>query len=207
MGHRFQGFSERYQHRFRCGTRSASAQAQQYLCGLMQATKKNMERIEEVVPDCDYQSLHHFVSHSQWNERGVLDQVAADADGHLGGTADSCLLIDESSFPKKGMKSVEVARQWCGRLGKVENCQVAVFACLCHCPYATLIDTRLYLPKEWTQDPARCRAAGVPDETIVTRSRADLALELVWQARQNGVRFEWVGADGAYGRILLSTSS
>jgi SRSO17 transposase len=89
-----------------------------------------MERMEEVVPECDYQSLQHFLSHSDWKARAVLNQVAVEADHHLGGSADSCLLIDESSFQKKGDSSVGVGRQWSGRLGKVENCQVAVFASL-----------------------------------------------------------------------------
>jgi len=93
-----------------------------------------------------------------------------------------------------------VDRQWSGRLGKVENCQVAVFASLAQGPYSTLIDTRLYLPQKWIQDPERCRAAGVPESEVVFKSKADLAFEMVVQARQNGVRFRWVGVDGGYGK-------
>lgn len=166
----------------------------------MQAHRKNIERMEEVVPDCDYQSLHHFISHSEWDARAVLDQVARETDGHLGGSADSCLLLDESAFAKKGDKSVGVARQWSGRLGKVDNCQVAVFAALAKGAHSTLIDTRLYLPKEWTQDPRRCRAAGIPVQESVFKSKADLALEMVLGARKKGVRFSWVGVDGGYGK-------
>jgi len=171
-----------------------------YLQGLMQALRKNMERMEEVVPDCNYQSLHHFVSESDWEFRAVLDQVAADADRLLGGSTDSCLLIDESSFQKKGKSSVGVERQWNGRLGKVENSQVAVFVSLAQGRYSTLIDTRLYLPKRWVEDPRRCLAAGVPKPEVVLKSKADLAIEMVVQARLNGVRFAWVGADGGYGK-------
>jgi SRSO17 transposase len=200
MGQRFQNFSKRFDVHFRRWTRSRAAQARQYLQGLMQAPRKNMERMEEVVPDCDYQSLQHFLSHSEWDARAVLDQVATEADRHLGGSADSCLLIDESSFQKKGRKSVGVARQWSGRLGKVENCQVAVFAALAQGSYSTLIDTRLYLPKEWAQDRKRCLAAGVPESETVLRSKTDLAFEMVVHARQNGVRFQWVGVDGGYGK-------
>lgn len=166
----------------------------------MQAARKNMERMEEVVPECDYQSLQHFLSHSEWDARAVLDQVAKQADRHLGGGADSCLLLDESAFAKKGIKSVGVARQWSGRLGKVDNCQVAVFACLAQGASSTLIDTRLYLPKEWAEDPERCLAAGVPLQEIPFKSKADLALEMVVHARHNGVRFSWVGIDGGYGK-------
>lgn len=200
MGSRFQNFAKHFETHFRRWTRSVATQAQQYMQGLMQASRKNMERMEEVVPDCDYQSLQHFLSNSEWDARAVLDQVAVEADRHLGGTTDSCLLLDESSFEKKGVKSVGVARQWSGRLGKVENCQVAVFAALAQGSSSTLIDTRLYLPKEWVEDAKRCVAAGIPASEVVLKSKADLAFEMILQARQNGVRFSWVGIDGGYGK-------
>lgn len=166
----------------------------------MQASKKNMERMAEVVPDSDEQVLQHFLSNSTWDERGVLDQVALGADALLGGSEDSALLIDVSSFIKKGDKSVGVARQWSGRLGKVDNCQVGVFAALCKGSASTLIDTRLYLPKAWAQDKRRCRAAGVPAEARRERSKVDLALDMVGASRRLGVRFQWVIADGGYGK-------
>lgn len=200
MGLRFFNFIQGYSLHFERGTRSVGERAKQYIQGLFQANRKNMERMEEVVPDCDYQSLQHFLSHSQWDVRAVLDQVAQEADRHLGGSVDTGLFLDESSFAKKGEKSVGVARQWNGRLGKVDNSQVAVFACLGQGPYATLIDTRLYLPKEWVLDPERCREAGVPEQEIVHKSKAELAFEMVLGARQNGVRFAWVGMDGGYGK-------
>jgi SRSO17 transposase len=200
MGQRFRDFEVRFEAHFERGTRSVSAQAEQYLQGLMQAGRKNMERMEEVVPECNYQSLQHFLSHSEWDARAVLDQVAREADRHLGGSEDSALLLDESAFAKKGEMSVGVARQWNGQLGKVENSQVAVFAALAQGPYSTLIDTRLYLPKEWLKDPERCREAGVPADAVVSKSKADLAFEMVVGARQNGLRFSWVGMDGGYGK-------
>jgi len=200
MGHRLHLFCERYERHFLRWTRSVSRQSQAYLHGLMQACRKNMERMEEVVPESNYQSLQHFISHSEWDARAVLDQVAVEADRHLGGSADSALLLDESASEKKGEKSVGVARQWNGRLGKVENSQVAVFASLTKGQYSTLIDTRLYLPKEWTQDPQRCLAAGVPQSELAHKSKAELAFEMVVHARQNGVRFGWVGMDGGYGK-------
>jgi SRSO17 transposase len=200
MGQRFQNFSKRFDIHFRRWTRSGAGQARHYLQGLMQARRKNMERMEEAVPDSDYQSLQHFLSHSEWDARAVLDQVATEADRHLGGSEDSCLLLDESSFQKKGRKSVGVARQWSGRMGKVENCQVAVFAALAQGTYSTLVDTRLYLPQEWAQDRKRCAAAGIPESERVLKSKAELAFEMVVQARRNGVRFRWVGVDGGYGK-------
>lgn len=202
MGQRFLQFTKRFESHFLRSTRSVVLQAHLYLQGLMQAErkKKNMERIEEAVPDCNYQALQHFLSHSQWDARAVLAQVAVEADRHLGGTADSALFIDESAFEKKGQQSVGVGRQWNGRLGKVDNCQVAVFAALAQGPRSTLIDTRLYLPKEWAQDPERCEDAGIPEPERVHKSKAQLAFEMVVGARENGVRFSWVGMDGGYGK-------
>ncbi|HKH45855.1 MAG TPA: transposase, partial [Thermoanaerobaculia bacterium] len=88
MGHRLHLFCERYERHFLRWTRSVSRQSQAYLHGLMQASRKNIERMEEVVPDSNYQSLQHFISHSEWDARAVLDQVAVEADRHLGGSAD-----------------------------------------------------------------------------------------------------------------------
>jgi SRSO17 transposase len=200
MGLRLLKFVERFREYFLRGTRSVAPQAEVYLQGLMQAHRKNMERMEEAVPGCSYQSLHHFVSESDWEARAVLDQIAVEADRLLGGSADSGLLLDESSFQKKGKSSVGVERQWSGRLGKVENSQAAVFASLVQGKYSTLIDTRLYLPKSWAQDRERCLAAGVPKSEVVLKSKSELAFEMVAQARQNGVRFSWVGVDGGYGK-------
>ncbi|MCG6861007.1 MAG: IS701 family transposase [Chromatiaceae bacterium] len=175
-------------------------QSKQYLNGLMQARKKNMERMAEVVPGSDEQVLQHFLSNSAWDERGVCAQVALEADALLGGTEDSALLIDESGITKKGKKSVGVARQWNGRLGKVDNCQVGVYAALSQGSRSTLIATRLYLPESWVKDKRRCEAAGVPSAARRARSKPELALEMVRQNRRLGVRFSWVGMDGLYGK-------
>ena len=165
----------------------------------MQADKKNMERMVEVVPNTDWQSLQNFLSHSPWRERGLLDQLARDANDLIGGDTDSCFIVDESAVDKKGHKSVGVSRQWNGCLGKVDNCQVGVYGALCRRDQAVLIDTRLFLPESWTNDPDRCLAAGVPENRLAHRKKTDLALDLVQSARANGVAFRWVGGDGFYG--------
>jgi SRSO17 transposase len=170
-----------------------------YLRGLMQARRRNIERIRDAVPGSDEQALHHFIANSPWDHRPVLDKVARDANVLLGGTDDSFLVIDETGFPKKGRDSVGVARQWCGRLGKVDNCQTAVCASLGKGSIATLIDTALFLPKEWTGDRARMAAAGVPEALRTYRTKQELALDLIERALQNGVQFSWVGFDGFYG--------
>jgi len=165
----------------------------------MQATKKNIERMIEVVPDADYQSVHHFISDSPWDHQPVLDQVAQDCDRLLGGTPDTALIIDESGLAKKGTKSVGVARQWCGRLGKVDNCQVGVFAALSHREHVSLIDERLYLPQEWTKDRKRCKEAGIPAE-VRFKTKSELAYEMILNQRAKEIRFAWTGLDAGYGK-------
>ena len=165
----------------------------------MQARRRNILQIRDAVPHTDEQALHHFISNSRWDDRVVRDKIARDANALLGGTEDSFLLIDESGFPKKGRDSVGVSRQWCGRLGKVDNCQTAVFAALGQGTIATLIDTALFLPQEWTSDRARMKKAGVPREAQRFRTKQELALDLIERALKNGVEFSWVGFDGFYG--------
>jgi SRSO17 transposase len=155
--------------------------------------------MEEVIPEADHQALQHLLSESAWEERAVLDQVGQEANRHLGGHPDSSLIIDESGCPKKGTRSVGVARQWCGQLGTVENCQVGVFAALGRGTEATLINERLFLPQRWTADPARCQAAGIPVEQRHFKRKHDLALEMITHPRQQGIGFAWVGCDGVSG--------
>lgn len=161
-----------------------------------------MERMAEAVPDSDDQVLQNFLTHSSWDHRAVMDRVAGKADTLLGADRGVGLYIDESAFQKKGDKSVGVARQWNGRLGKQDNCQVGVFGALGRGDRVSLIDARLYLPKEWTEDPRRCEHAAVPRAEQVHRTKLELAQEIVRHARQSGVRFEWVGMDGLYGQSL-----
>ena len=190
----------RYQSLFTLKTKSVAKQAQHYLCGLMQAHNANMERMVEVVPDSDWDSVQHFISDSPWEHQPILNQIARDANRLVGGHADSYLIIDESAFSKKGHRSVGVARQWNGRLGKVDHCQVGVFAALgCH-DKVTLTDLRLYLPQEWTDDKARCRKAGIPEQQITYRSKLELALDMITNAKTQGLDFQWVGFDSLYGR-------
>jgi len=153
----------------------------------------------EKVPGADYQAVQHFITHSPWEYKPVMEQVAGDGNRLLGATADSALFIDESSVPKKGDKSVGAARQWCGRLGKVDNCQTGVFAALNKGAYAAIIDARLYLPAEWTDDRKRCKAAGVADQ-VTFKTKSELALEMVRSARERGIGFSWIGIDSGYGK-------
>ena len=126
----YEGFGDDFGELFRSGNHSVVKTAQQYLCGLMQAEKRNMERMAEAVPESDDQVLQNFLTHSSWGYRPVMDRVAKSTDGLLGAEVGTGLYIDESAFQKKGEHSVGVARQWNGRLGKQDNCQVGVFGAL-----------------------------------------------------------------------------
>lgn len=184
---------------FVCHRRDNSPTAYRYLCGLIQTERGNMERMEETVAEADYEALQQFISNSPWSARAVFDRVALEADAVLGGTGETALIIDESGFAKKGHASVGVARQWNGRLGKTDNSQVAVFGALAAGERVVPIDVELFLPEEWTDDPARCARAGVPEDAREHRSKPQLALEIVQRQRRLGVRFDYICADGLYG--------
>jgi SRSO17 transposase len=199
MGARFMAICQRYSQHFRVGRKDVSGQAKAYLCGLvMKAPRKNIERMEEYVQGCGYESTQHFVSESPWEHRDLFNHVAQDVSEQVGGPQ-SVLSIDESAFTKKGEKSAGVAHQYNGRLGKVDNCQVGVFGALSNGTNVGLIDARLYLPREWIDAPLRCKAAGIPEEECVFKTKPQLGLEIVENAHRNGVRFGYVSFDGFYG--------
>lgn len=156
--------------------------------------------MEEYVVGADDQSLQYMLTDADWDHQAVMKQVAEGVDHLLGGTEESCLLIDETSFAKKGKHSVGVARQWCGRLGKIDNCQVGVFAVLGKSHRSSIIDYQLYLPETWVEDEKRCKKAGIPNAHQVFKTKSAQALEMVVRQRQQGTRFSWVGADGGYGK-------
>jgi len=194
-------FVKSFSHHFRSYRHDVTEKARQYARGLMQAgARKNMDRMAEVVPDSKSRNLQQFLTHSKWEARSVIDQVACAANRYLGDGQQAGLLIDESGFAKQGSMSAGVSRQWLGRLGKVDNGQVAVFGVLSRDRFAIPVDVKLYLTKKWTEDPKRCEKAGIPVAERVFRTKEQLALEIVSRARQNGLRYGWVGADAGYGK-------
>jgi len=200
MGAAFATFLDRHRHFFSTRGRDNAAVAHRYLRGLAQAQDCTFESMAAVVEGGCAQQFQHFISNSPWDHAPVLAQIACDADALLGGKPTSALIIDESSFPKQGDRSVGVARQWTGRLGKVDNCQVAVFGVLTDGERHTPIDVRLYLPNRWIEDPERCDRAGVPETARTKTSKSEHALDIVRVARQRGVRFSHVGVDAGYGK-------
>jgi len=194
-------FVKSFSDHFRSYRHDVTEKARQYTCGLMQAgSRKNMDRMEEVVPGSKSRNLQQFLTHSKWDARSVIDHVAREVDGLFGEDPQVGLLIDESGFVKQGAMSVGVARQWLGRFGKVDNGQVAVFGVLAKGRFASPVDVRLYLPKKWVDDPERCEKAGIPASERIFRTKEKLALEIVQHAVSQGLRFGWVGADAGYGK-------
>ena len=174
--------------------------ARHYLSGLLGTQRrKNIEVIGEDVSGSNYQGLEQFISSSPWDHRAVMDHLAQDAHALLGDCEQTGLFIDETSFLKKGHASVGVQRQWSGRAGKVENCQVGVYACLGREDRVCLTDYRLFLPQAWTEDEARLKKAGVPEESRQYKSKHELALQMIAHAKELGLKFGWVGFDSLYG--------
>jgi hypothetical protein len=159
--------------------------------------QKNAERIAYRY-DEDRLGLQNFIGISPWDHRPLLDELACQVGRKLG-RPNGVLVFDPSAFAKKGKHSVGVARQWCGRLGKKENCQVGVFLGYVSEEEHALVDERLYLPEEWTKDRRRCKAAGVPREEMRMRTRHELALEML-NSKGPLLPHAWIAGDDEMGR-------
>ena len=173
------------------------AHAETLVRGLLSEVEdKNVESIayyfgQERMP------LQWFVGVSDWDEQPLREELVRQIGDELG-QADGVLVFDPSSFPKSGHSSVGVARQWCGRLGKVENCQVAVYLGYVSGAGHALADTRLYLGKEWTGDRKRCDKAGVPKRRRY-RTRHQLSLEMLSEHGEQ-LPHSWIAGDDEMGR-------
>src|SRR4051794_13907178 len=196
----FASFIDRYGPFFRSRGHDNAPVAQRYLRGLAQAEAATFAAMAAEVEDGCEQQFQHFISNTPWRHEPVIAQIGRDADRLLGGKPGSALIIGESSFVKPGDRSVGVARPWCGRLGKIDNCQVAVFAVLTDGARHTPVDMRLDLPRRWIDEPARCDRAEIPPKARTMRAKTDLALAMVRAARAREIRFGWVGVDGGYGK-------
>jgi SRSO17 transposase len=149
-------------------------------------------------------SLQEFLKDHVWHYPRVRDLLQGHVVASLAKVPDAddlgtIGLIDETGTPKKGTHTPGAARQWCGRLGKVENCIVTVHLGVARGRYKTLVDADLFLPEAWSADRVRCRAAGIPDE-VVHRPKGDMALEQLDRATSNGVRLDWLTFDEGYGK-------
>jgi SRSO17 transposase len=142
-------------------------------------------------------TLQEFLSQLSWDHERMLDQLQQIVAVEHGGSG-SVGLLDETSFVKKGTKTPGVQRQWCGTLGKVDNCVVTVHLGIARGDFQCLLDGDLFLPESWDHDRVRCVAAGIP-ESIVYRPKWRIALEQYDRAVANGVRFDWLTFDEGYG--------
>jgi len=197
-----------FEHHFVIRGHDQAEHARHYLSGLLGTQRrKNLERIEADVAESDYEGMQQFISNSPWDHRAVMGQVAQRAEAAMGGQEDTALYVDETSFVKKGTASVGVQRQYCGRLGKLENCQVGVFAALGCGSRTALVDFRLFLPEAWTQDAQRCAKVRVPEAERVHRTKTELALAMVQAARTRGSSHRWIGGDEVYGNNHAFTTA
>jgi SRSO17 transposase len=133
------------------------------------------------------------------HHRVLMDHVALESGKSLNQKKLIGLYLDESGVSKKGKESVGVAPQYCGNLGKVDNCQVAVFAAIGQKDFSTIVDSRLYLPKSWTEDQKRMEKAKIPTESQVFKTKQQIALELIEHQISIGNRFDYINADALYG--------
>jgi SRSO17 transposase len=168
-----------------------------YVGGLVSNLKrKNVESIAYHF-DQDRQALQKFIGQMPWDHRPHLTELARQVGVDIG-EADGVIVFDPSGFAKKGTESVGVQRQWCGRLGKIENCQVGVYMGYVSRVDHALVDVRLYLPAEWAKDKKRRKKCGVPKE-VQFKTRHELALDML---REQGARLPhaWIAGDDEMGR-------
>ena len=160
--------------------------------------RHNAENLSESV-GVSARAMQRFLTEARWSDETVIGRLQEYLASRLG-HPEAVWVFDGRDFPKQGRKSVGVARQYCGRLGKVANCQAGIFLASVSPLGRALVDKRLYLSQVWASDDARCAAAGVPEERRSYRSKTELALELLEQALELGyLRAQWVAGDDAFG--------
>jgi SRSO17 transposase len=174
-----------------------------YLQGqMLDLERKSIEPMALALPDGNVQAMQQFISVGAWDDDAILQQHQQLVAETLGDGATGVLIVDGCDFPKQGTQSVGVARQWCGALGKVANCQASVVACYASARGYTLVDRRLYLPEPWFTDAYadQRQAGGVPPD-LPFQTHHQLAWDLIATLHARGVLpFQWVTCDEQYGR-------
>lgn len=171
--------------------------ARSYLAGLVSNVEsKNIESIA-YLHDQERHRLQAFIGESQWEHQPLLDELAIQVADAIG-EPDGVLVFDPSGFHKSGAHSVGVQRQWCGRLGKIDNCQVAVYLGYVSRVEQALVNVRLYLPEEWATDQRRRKKCGVPTK-VRFRTRHELALEML-DEQGHLLPHGWIAGDDEMGR-------
>jgi SRSO17 transposase len=171
--------------------------AQHYVSGLLSDLKSKDAESIAYLHDRERQGLQKFIGQARWDHELLIAELARQVGQRLGEPG-GVLTFDPSAFVKQGKKSVGVQRQWCGRLGKVENCQVGVFLGYASHAGHALVDSRLYLPREWTKDRERMSEAGVP-RPVRFATRHELALRML-DLHGRLLPHRWVAGDDEMGR-------
>lgn len=170
-----------------------------YVRGLVgPGERKSIEPMAARVAPHDGEQLHHFVCTSCWDP-APLERVLAMKAQRLVGGPRAVLIVDDTALLKQGRHSAGVARQYAGAAGKTANSQALVSLTLAKDEVPVCLALRLFLPEAWTDDPARCRAAGVPEDQLRFRTKGEIALEEIDRVRDAGVTFGCVLADAGYG--------
>src|ERR671933_501880 len=183
----------------RFGRAEPRRRALAYLQGLLSSLeRKNGWHLAQAAGDRTPEGVQEFLSRVHWDAEAVRDDLRAYVVEHLG-EPQAVLVLDETSFLKKGTKSVGVQRQYSGTAGRIENCQIGVFLAYISRRGQAFIDRALYLPESWAEDRARRAEAGVP-ETITFRTKPELGRIMLERAFAAGVPCAWVVADSVYGR-------
>lgn len=173
------------------------ANAKDYVEGLLSDLRSKDAESIAYLHDRERQGLQKFIGQATWDHEPLVAELARQVGQRLGEPT-AVLVFDPSGFAKKGTKSVGVQRQWCGRLGKVENCQVGVYLGYVSHQGHALVDFRLFLPQEWARDKPRRKEAGVPKDVHFC-TRHELALEMLDE--QGGLLpHRWVAGDDEMGR-------
>lgn len=175
------------------------ARVRAYVAGLAAGLERKngwtlAEQAGEVSPD----GMQRLLRKADWDVDGVRDDVRDYIVEHLG-AADGVLIVDETGFLKKGLRSAGVQRQYSGTAGRIENSQIGTFLAYASSRGHALIDRELYLPKSWTEDRDRCRAAGIPDD-VDFATKTVQARAMIARAVAADVPFAWVTADEVYGQ-------
>lgn len=172
---------------------------ERYSTGLLSdLPRKNGDTIAAAIPGTTAQRLQELLTRIQWDEQAFNGQRVRQMGAQVR-QGKGALILDDSGFGKQGTASVGVAKQYSGTLGKVDNCQVAVTGVYADAAGCWPVDVRLYLPRAWTEDPARCAGAGVPAE-VGFQTKPQLALAMVDRADQWEVPYQLVVADAGYGK-------
>lgn len=186
-----------------CFSRSGSRQnLRTYVNGqLSDLPRKSIEPIA-LAANMPPRTLQCFLSILPWDHQRLRDKlqwIVADEHSHTSAIG----VVDESGNPKKGCHTAAVQWQWCGNTGKTDNCVVGVHIAYTQGDFQCILDSDVYLPKDWANDPVRRKKAGIPEE-VVYRKKTDIALEQISRSMQNGIRVfawtfdEWYGRDGEF---------